>query len=225
MSDETRLAEAVHKLTTEHMVQAPVAGRTHYERHDALITQLRRAAVPGSTNDGGTSKQDPRERIPFDADAVTKYDNITGQIGAFYLEVMSTRPAREVSPESQLSRSMLVFTNGVRAGKINDGAVTRAAARWDGWVTTIEDKLTGLKPIELTAPCPVCEFEWIIDQEGQQVRALTVTYKDDLRGGLSESFARCKLCGEVWHGTGALRKLRQLIDDAEKAEVVREETK
>lgn len=215
MTDESRLAGAVHKLTNEHVVQAPAAGRTHYERHDALIRQLRRAAVPSSTNDGGSGKQDPRERIPFDADAMTKYDNLTGQIGAFYLEVMHVHPERGMSSESQLSRASRVFANGIEAGKIADGKVTSIANRWDGWVTTIEDKLAGLRPIELTAPCPICNFEWIIDKDGQQVRALTVTYKDDLQGGLSESFARCKLCGEIWHGTGALRKLRSLIDEAE----------
>lgn len=215
MTDEARLAEAIHKLTNEHMVQAPAAGRTHYQRHDALITQLRRAAVPGTTNDGGSGKQDPRERIPFDADAVTKYDNLTGQIGSFYLEYMSTRPPRSMSPESQLSRVGRVFANGIQAGKVNDGLVTVVANRWDRWVTTIEDKLAGLKQIEITAPCPVCKFEWIIDREGQQVRALTVTYKDDLLGGLAESFAYCKLCGEMWHGGGALRKLRILMDEAE----------
>ncbi len=183
MPDDLRLAEAIHKLTNEHMVQAPAAGRTHYERHDALIAQLRRAAVPGTTNDGNGGKQDPRERIPFDADAVDKYDNLTGQIGSFYLEYMSVRPPRSLPPESQLSRVSRVFVNGIRAGKVNDGLVTIVANRWDRWVTTIEDKLAGLKPIELTAPCPVCKFEWIIDHEGQQVRALTVTYKDDLVGG------------------------------------------
>lgn len=215
MTDEARLAEAIHKLTNEHMVQAPAAGRTHYERHDALISQLRRAAIPSTTNDGGSGKQDPRERIPFDADAVTKYDNLTGQIGSFYLEYMSVRPPRSLSPESQLSRVGRVFANGIQAGKVNDGLVTVVANRWDRWVTTIEDKLAGLKKIEITTPCPVCKFEWIIDHEGQQVRALTVTYKDDLQGGLSESFARCKLCGEMWHGGGALRKLRILMDEAD----------
>jgi hypothetical protein len=215
MTDESRFTEAVHKLTNEHMVQAPAAGRTHYQRHDALISQLRKAAIPSSTNDGGAGKQEPRERIPFDADAVTKYENLTGQIASWYLEVMSVRPARAISPEAQLSRVARVFSNGIQAGKVNDGQATVIANRWDRWVTTIEDKLAGLKQIEVTAPCPVCEFEWIIDGEGLQVRALTVTYKDDLQGGLSESFARCKLCGELWHGTAALRKLRQLIDDAE----------
>jgi hypothetical protein len=221
MTDETKFADAVHKLANEHMVQAPAAGRTHYQRHDSLIAQLRAAAIPSSTSDGGGGKQDPRERIPFDADAVTKYDNLTGQISSFFLEVMHVRPARGHSPESQLSQAATVFSNGITAGKVGDVETTRVAARWSGWVTTIEDKLAGLKPIELTAPCPVCKFEWIIDQEGQQVRALTVTYKDDLSGGLSESFARCKLCGELWHGISALRKLRALIDDAE-AEAVAE---
>jgi hypothetical protein len=215
MTDETRFAEAIHKLTNEHMVQAPAAGKTHYERHAALITQLRKAAVPGTTNDGGSGKQDPRERIPFDADAVTKYDNLTGQIGSWFLEVMSVRPPRRMAPEAQLSRVARVFTNGIRAGRVNDGQVTVIANRWDRWVTTIEDKLAGLTSLEVTAPCPVCSFEWIIDKDGQQVRALVATYKDDLRGGLSESFARCKLCGEVWHGDGALRNLRILIDERE----------
>jgi hypothetical protein len=220
MTDETRFAEAIHKLTNEHMVQAPAAGRTHYERHDALISQLRRAAVPGTTNDGGSGKQDPRERIPFDADAVDKYDNLTGQIGSFYLEYMSVRAPRSMSPESQLSRVARVFTNGITAGRVSDGLVTVIANRWDRWVTTIEDKLAGLKPIELTAPCPVCNFEWIIDKDGQQVRALTATYKDDLRGGLDETFALCKLCGETWHGIGELRKLRILIDAADTPEEI-----
>lgn len=210
-----RLADAVHQLAREHVVSSPFNGKRHFERHGPLIEQLRDAAINGVINDGGGGKRSPRERMPLDPDAFQKYENVSAQVSSFYLEYVGERPTRGSNPEAQLTRALVSFTNRVRAGNVNESLRESVTRRWERWVVTIEDKLAGLTSLEITAPCPVCEFEWIIDKDGEQVRALIATYKDDLLGGLSETFARCRCCGETWNGDGQLRRLRILIDEKE----------
>jgi hypothetical protein len=104
-------------------------------------------------------------------------------------------------------------------GKAGDRDVERAEKQWSRWVRQIEDKLSGVDRIELMAPCPVCNFQWYVNADGDQEVALLVVYKPDGQSGLSETVATCRFCENtetpsVWKGVTRLRELAFQLETA-----------
>jgi hypothetical protein len=207
------LLDAIDRLTIGYTVTTVLDdGSKHHEHHDSLIAQLRAAIV--SDVGSGVGGSQARERVPLDVDALTRYENLEGQVGAFLLEWSGERPKRGTELEKTLRKAYVAFI-----GKAGDKDVQRAEKRWGGWVRQIEEKLDGVNRIELMAPCPVCNFQWYVNADGRQEVALQVVYKPDGQSGLSETFALCRFCEytetpSMWKGVSRLRELAYQLETA-----------
>lgn len=227
LSDRANLLDALDYLTIEHIVTTRREGAPpHNEKHEGLIKQLREAVA--SSIGGGAGGKPARERIPLDADALTKYE----QIEAAILERFVTRslgvPA--LLPEDNLRKWYVLFMQTATEEAITDEWHTLSS-----WQRTIEEKLSPPTVRELAGQeCPLCGHAWYttllnaavadgrnpkhrdlshmndpawhwVDEERKP--ALTVTYRPDMTGGLTESFAKCGNCNHVWLGAAGIRAL------------------
>lgn len=219
-TDRNDLLDAVDQLTVEHTVTTLLDdGRKHFERHDGLIKQLREAIA--SSVGGSAGGKPPRERIPLDADALTKYEQMEVAIGERYQALVGNVPG--LYPEVNLRDWYQALDNEHRAGRVTDTTMGDELTTMLGWVRTIEEKLSPPTKRELVGEeCPQCGFAWYdtvlniakhepgvkpewVDTE--RTVALTVTYRPDDRGGLTASFAKCGCCSHVWMGAHGIRAL------------------
>lgn len=228
------LLDVVDKLTVSHVVTTQRDdGKNHYESHDGLIKQLRDAIASSTVGLGSGAGQSAHERIPLDADAMVKYEQIEEAIGEWFRANCDGIPG--MLPEDNLRAWYLVFTNAHRAGTISDTIYDAHVHALEGWAHTIEEKLSAPTVRELfdqhgqPEVCPECGAGWytailnsgtlvkpVTDRSGTVHRfwyekerrvALTASYTPDERGGLTASFARCGCCGHVWMGSQGIRAL------------------
>ncbi|MCU1418690.1 MAG: hypothetical protein JWP32_2864 [Schumannella sp.] len=223
------LLDAVDTLTIQHVVTTRLDdGKNHYESHDGLIKQLRDAIA---SNIGGSAGGKPaRERIPLDADALTKYEQMEVAIGERFRGLCEGIPG--LLPEDTLRAWFLAFSNAHRAGTGSDASYEDEVRTLQSWVRTIEEKLSAPTVRELfdqsgqPETCPECGAGWyevilnrgILERfpdgtvkrrwyEKERRIALTASYTPDDKGGLTASFARCGCCGHVWMGSQGIRAL------------------
>lgn len=221
------LLDAVDELTIEHVVTSPVGdGKNHYERHEGLIKQLREAIV--SDIGGGGGGKAPRERIPLDADALLKYQQIELAIGERFRDLCAGIPG--LYPEETLRSWYVAFANAHRAGQVSDAAYDDELRAMRSWVRIILEKLSPPTKRELVGEqCPECGFAWYdtVVNVGQGPKsgerwldvdrqvALTVSYRPDDKGSLDGSFAKCGCCNHVWMGTTGIRALAYVLEHRE----------
>jgi hypothetical protein len=223
------LLDVVDALTIQHVVTTKLDdGKNHYESHDGLIKQLRDAIA---SNIGGSAGGKPaHERIPLDADALVKYEQIEEAIGEWFRGSCEGVPG--LYPEDNLRQWYIAFQHDHRAGIITQALYDGHVKALEGWAHTIEEKLSAPTVRELfdqdgrPETCPDCGAGWyeVILNAGVDARnpdgtvkrrwyekerrvALTVSYTPDDRGGLTASFAKCGCCGHVWMGTQGIRAL------------------
>lgn len=234
------LLDVVDKLTIEHLVTSPLdSGKNHYERHDGLIKQLRDAIA--SNIGGSAGGKPPQERIPLDADALMKYEQIEEAIGEWFRVTCEGIPG--LLPEDNLRQWFLTFSNAYRAGTITDTIYDVHVHALEAWAQTIEEKLSAPTVRELfdingqPEVCPECGAGWyeVILNAGIQTRnpdgtvkarwyekerrvALTASYHPDDRGGLSRSFVRCGCCNTVWMDGRGIRALAYDLEHREPQE-------
>lgn len=246
------LLDAIDDLTIVHIITTPnipildgtgkqTGEKTHYEKHDGLIKQLREAIA---SDIGGTAAGKPsNERIPLDADALQKYEQIEKAIGEKYVALLKKVPG--LYPEKNLREWYIEFTNQHRAGKLSDETYDDELKVMQSWVRIVTEKLSPPTILEIpNEQCPECGFDWYltvlniskrelrinpkdtdwvnkksIDDEGSRnwverelKPALTVTFKPDGKGGLSASFAKCGCCNHVWLGSKGIRALAYEIE-------------
>lgn len=203
------LLDVIDTLTIEHVVTTVLDdGSKHFERHDGLIRQLR-AAIASNVGGDGAGKL-ASQRIPLDADALEKYDQMEREIGDRFRELCEGIPG--LYPEQTLRQWYQVFANGVRAGKISEAEYADQVHTLQGWVRIIEEKMSPPVTLELAnSACPDCGCAWAFEKLGgsetDRKVALTVKYKPDEHGGLEEASAQCGACGRVWKGSQGLREL------------------
>lgn len=223
------LLDAVDELTIVHVVTTTLDdGLKHFEKHDGLIKQLRDAIA--SNLGGSAGGKAPNERIPLDADALTKYEQMEIAIGQRYGELTGNVPG--LLPEDNLRGWYLEFTNQYRAGDITNDTFDDELHTMQSWVRVITEKLAPPTVRELVgSSCPECGFAWydtVLNAAKPATRraedkawnwvdadrkpALTVTYRPDDQGGLTESFAKCGCCNHVWMGAAGIRALAYEIE-------------
>ncbi|WP_167131942.1 DUF7341 domain-containing protein [Paramicrobacterium chengjingii] len=213
MKPET-LLDAVDILTIPHIVTTRLDdGTKHFEQHDGLIAQLRQA-VASSLGRTESGRSDPAARVPVNGEALIKYQQIEEAILQRFADVTERVPG--LLPEDNLRAWYVEFH---RYAKEPEEIAERDILK--GWALWIREQFDPPRVRELVdsdgnaAACPECGFDWF-DQvlnrgkgwaDVQRSVALTVTYRDDERGGLTASFARCGLCGQTWHGPQGIREL------------------
>lgn len=202
------LLDLVDKLTISHVITTALDdGIKHRESHDGLIKQLRSAVA--SNIGGSASGKQLFERIPLDVDALSKYELIEKIISEKYVKTLDKVPG--LYPENNLREWYIVFYNHPRTTeKEYDFEVKLLKS----WVKLIEDKLSPPTVLELAkSECPECSCDWYFDVvnktplEVERKAALTVTYRPDDKGGLTESFAQCRCCSFNWEGSTGVRAL------------------
>jgi hypothetical protein len=198
--------------------------------HEGLIKKLREAIASNVAGAGGAGKA-ARERVPLDADAMMKYGQVEAAIGERFRNRCEGIPGE--LPEDNLRVWFLAFSNAHRAGTVSDSAYFDEVATLEGWVRTIEEKISPSTKRELVGEtCPDCGFAWYdtvvavghgdskeekwVDTDRQV--ALTVTYRPDQNGGLTESFAKCGNCGHVWMGSQGIRALAYELEHPKSAD-------
>lgn len=238
VSDRALLLDALDWLTKPHRVPIILEGnqrvKTVHPTHDGLIKQLR-VAIASSLGGTGGGKA-ARERIPLDADALTKYDQIEAAILQRFAALNIGVP--HLLPEDNLRAWYVVFIRDA-----TEVEVTTEYKTLTDWKKVIEEKLSPPTVRELAGEeCPECGAAWYttvlnaavtdgrnpkhrdlkhrtdpdwfwVDEERKP--ALTITYRDDERKGLSESFAKCGHCGTVWMGAAGIRALAFVLERKE----------
>jgi hypothetical protein len=237
------LLDTIDMLTIEHVVTSRLdTGDSHFERHDALIKQLRDAIA--SNLGGAAGGKAARERIPLDADALVKYEQIEREIGERYRERVQSVPG--LFPEENLRAWYLAFDNAHRAGTVSDGLYDDELRTMLGWARLIEEKLSPPTIRELVDDdnqpelCPECGAGWfeVIMNRGVELTredgsqkfwydkerrvALTATYRPDGHGGLEASSAECGCCGTRWVGVRGVRMLAYELENPKTAETEQE---
>lgn len=220
------LLDAIDKLTTVHVITTKLDDdSTHHEHHDGLIPQLRQAIA--SNLGGGAGGKPARERIPLDADALTKYQQIEEAIEQRYVDLLETAP--ELYPEGNLRAWYVAFaqTHQPSTADRPDREYDDELATMESWARTINEKLSPPTIRELLGEaCPDCGFSWFDTllnagkpETGKErwfdvdrTVALKVTYRPDDRGGLTKSFAKCGCCGHVWMGASGIRELAWTLE-------------
>jgi len=209
--------------------------RTVHPTHEGLIKQLRTAIA--SSIGGSAGGKPARERIPLDADALVKYEQIEAAILERFAEYARVVP--HLLPEDNLRAWAVIFLTTA-----TEEQITIEYRTLEQWKTVIEEKLSPPNVIELpNEACPECGASWYstvlnaavadgknpkhtdkgherdpewywVDEERRP--ALTATYRNDDLGGLTKSFAKCGHCGHVWMGSAGIRALAYILENKQR---------
>lgn len=264
MNTENKLLNAVDVLTVKTVTKATQTNINGIScvseiEHEPLIAQLRSAIA--SNLGGSAGGKSPNERVPLDADALQKYEQIEDAILHRYEEFIDTPPG--LYPEQSLRAWYIEFSNRYRDGTITDQRYFDEVSTLENWARIIRDKLSPPSALELAgSECPECGFAWYdtvlntarrteddikdhpptdddwreppegmkrtakadqwnwVDKERRP--ALTVTYRPDNMGGLTESFAKCGNCNHVWMGSHGIRALAYEIESKDPEQAAEE---
>ncbi|MET3635652.1 hypothetical protein [Curtobacterium oceanosedimentum] len=219
------LEDVVDHLTIEHVVTVPLDnGRNHYESHDGLIVQLRRAITPDLGRGSGGSTGEPSV---MDVDAAERYARIKINIIARLdslptLPIAGRLPFDREHPEQSLRQWRYAF---LAYADITTDDIRDAVQQLHRMAGMIRDKFDPPRQRELVGiDCPVCGQAWWLDNRDRHniVRrtALVITIRP---GDLDESFAECTHCQATrdaseprgyWRGERGLRELQWDIEQA-----------
>jgi len=215
MTEEDPLLEVLDRLTQDHQVRVPVEdGPDYIATHKGLIVQLRDAVASnlGGGSGGGAAGN---ERVPIDADALIKYQQIEEAISARHQSLVGGPSG--LYPENDLRWWFAAFNKALQAGTKNDSDYRYELGVLSGWVRLIEEKFEPPRKRELVNDkCPECGFAWYVDNsdktDPQRKVALTITYRE---GDLEASEASCGCCKTQWHGVMGLRALSYAIEESD----------
>jgi hypothetical protein len=181
-------------------------------QHEPLLLQLRDAIAGGIGKHAGSSAA--RERIPFDAGALELFDQIAGQINAWYRPLPNAREERHI--HDRLNDWYLHFENQRRAGKIELETDRITTHLVEQWARQIEGMFDPPQTIEITAACPTCGARYAHDPKtGDQKTAVVIEYRELGEVTLDHATGLCRFCETVWRGRHGVRELRYAIDQAE----------
>lgn len=190
-----------------------------FHRTDPPLLDWLRDSIGSSMGGNSGGGKSARERTPIDMGAFTLYEDLDGRIRSWMTELGGT-PGKNLTP-AQVLRSWYVLWSATIP---TERTISSHANTLEGWVQQVKDVLDPPKRIEITSPCPVCGQEWINvglklpngEDDPNDVERVHVLVAVE-RESIHQSFAMCRACDKVWTGTGEMRMLRILIDDAEAA--------
>jgi hypothetical protein len=206
---------ALDRLTIDHTVRVPVEdGPDYIATHNGLIPQLR-AAVASNLGGGSGAGAAGNERVPIDADALVKYQQLEEAVSARHQALVGGPSG--LYPENDLRWWYAAFTRALQAGTKTDADYRYELRTLEGWVRMVSEKFEPPRKRELVNDkCPECGFAWYVDNtdksDPQRKVALTITYRE---GDLEGSEAQCGCCKQQWHGVMGLRALSYAIEEAD----------
>jgi hypothetical protein len=215
MTEDDPLLQVLDRLTQDHQVRVPVEDAPDYiATHKGLIVQLR-DAVASDLGGGGGAGASPNERVPLDADALMKYEQIEEAISARHHSLVGGPSGRY--PENDLRWWYAAFTRALQSGQKLEHDYQYELRTLQGWERLILDKFDPPRKRELAGDtCPECGFDWYVDatdkHDKQRKVALTITYRE---GDLDASEAQCGCCKKQWHGIMGLRELSYAIEESD----------
>jgi hypothetical protein len=204
---------ALDRLTIDHTVRVPVEdGPDYIATHKGLIVQLREA-VASDLGGGGGAGASASERVPLDADALVKYQQIEEAISARHHSLVGGPSGRY--PENDLRWWYAAFMKALQAGTKLEADYTYELRTLQTWERIILAKFDPPRKREMAGEkCPECGFDFYIDNtdkaDPQRKVALTITYPE---GDLEASEATCGCCKKQWHGLLGLRELSYSIEE------------
>jgi hypothetical protein len=215
---EDPLLSVLDRLTIDHQVRVPVEdGPDYIATHKGLIVQLREA-VASDLGGGGGAGASASERVPLDADALVKYQQIEEAISARHQSLVGGPSG--LYPENDLRWWYGAFAKALQAGRKLEADYAYELRTLQGWERLILAKFDPPRKRELAGEkCPECGFDFYVDNadraDPQRKVALTITYPD---GGLDEAEAQCGCCKKQWHGLLGLRELSYAIENPDTPE-------
>jgi hypothetical protein len=212
MTEDDPLLQVLDRLTQDHQVRVPVEDAPDYiATHKGLIVQLREA-VASDLGGGGGAGASPNERVPLDADALMKYEQIEEAISARHHSLVGGPSGRY--PEDDLRWWYVAFTKALQAGTKLESDYAYELRTLETWERIITSKFDPPRKRELAGDkCPECGSDFYVDNhdrnDPQRKVALTITYRE---GDLDASEATCGCCKTQWHGIMGLRALSYAIE-------------
>ena len=213
MTEDDPLLAVLDRLTIDHIVRTPTEdGPDHIATHKGLIPQLREA-IASDLGGGGGAGASANERVPLDADALVKYQQIEVAISGRHQDMVGGPSG--LYPENDLRWWYAAFVKALQAGKRTDQDYRDELHTLERWEHMILDKFDPPRRKELMGDrCPECGFDWYVDNSDkadlQRKVALTITYRE---GDLDRSEACCGVCKERWPGLIGLRALSYALEN------------
>lgn len=112
------------------------------------------------------------------------------------------------SMKTGLRRWYVAFKHDVETNRPSEKVVWHAIKETGSWIRAIETKFDPPVTLEVTRPCPNCDYKHVYTEDNDQVAAVVITWQKSF----DKSEAICRACGQRWYGESELRKLRYEID-------------
>ncbi len=197
------LLDAVDDLTLPKPVKVPTDDGYTWAREDALLVQLQEAITSTTSRAGGRSLR--HDRMILDADALTRFHQITSTIGD-WCRIEGIRATRD--PVADLRR-----WHAARIGRPLDqrDADGFYVAQMTGWAALIRGKLAPRKSLEWTDPCPECDATTYTDDNGDTLgHPVTISYYPE--HPFQTVTWECRACGVQREGEFAARYLARAAE-------------
>lgn len=200
-----RLDTAIHRLTQPHitrvMQRAAGGGRRETTlNHSALIDMLITAST---TKSGSSTSSSSVSGMVINAVAFQKIEDLKKQARASWLTLLPGGELLIDSFQYKLSGSLHLwhstFVARYERRLVSPLMLADAAARYVGWMNLIDLMFEPQPVSDFIGSCPQCHSEYLINTDGDRVRAITISFKTVL--------ATCRNCGETWAGPGDFIRL------------------
>lgn len=199
----TTMTDATHDLTSSWTDVVSVNGKYKPVDHEPLLVTLR-TAIRSSTGGTAAGASDDAARSILNLEAFELWEQITWEVNMLTRQHMKDRANPMLgSAVAHLAVRLdaLRNTNGITESDYLD-----ALHRGSGWRTRIWAMLNKPREKELLAPCPSCEQEKCVNNDGEVQSALVAYYRPD-----ASPSARCRSCGMDWVGEGQMVILGRML--------------
>ncbi|MBT2485798.1 MULTISPECIES: hypothetical protein [unclassified Microbacterium] len=190
----SELLDAVDDLTLPKPVKVQTDDGHTWATEDALLVQLEEAIHSTTGRSGGRSAS--HTRMILDADALMQFHRITSTIGD-WCRMAGAAVTRD--PVHDLRAWYAAILTSPDSTEFYLHELT-------GWASLIRGKLTPRSTLEWLKPCPECNADEYVNEEGDTVRHPVVIDYDPDTPFASVRWT-CRACGESRAGEFAQRAL------------------
>ena len=188
------LRELVDDLTLPKNVKVQTDHGITWAVEDALLVQLQEAISSTMNRAGGRGSSN--SRMILDADALHRFSIIAAQIGD-WCRMAGMVATRDPIPDLRAWAE-------TREGKDN----TFYIDQMNGWAALIRAKLSPRVNLEWKLPCPECDADEWVNEEGETVpHPILISYDPDNLQSTVKWECRREDCGAVGEGMMAQRML------------------
>ena len=200
-----QLDTAIHRLTRPHtsaVMQRPTGGgrKETILHHLPLISMLGTACATVSGASGSGSSP---SGMVLNAVAFQKIEDLKKQVRASWLTLLPGSDLLVDSFRYGIADSLHLW-HGVFIARHHRQLITPtmladARKRYVGWMNLIDLMFEPQPTSDFIGPCPSCMFEYLLNVDGDRIRAITISYKTVV--------ATCRNCGQTWAGPGEFVRL------------------